>query len=109
MRTKSTVLISRADMDASAQECDFDLKAKKFTLRTNVKVVLKNFDASLDPNKKGSTTSSSTPEAAPQPSTTPVSVSPPLAPRHPANNDSLLDSPGSYSNTNAAPIPPDNK
>ncbi len=47
MRTKNTVQIVRADMEASSQECDFDLKSKKYILRTNVKVILKHFDLSM--------------------------------------------------------------
>ena len=46
LRTKNTVEISNSDTTATAQECDFNLKTKKYLLRTNVKVVLKNFDLS---------------------------------------------------------------
>ena len=45
MRTHNTVLINRADLDATAQSCDFDLVAKQYTLRNNVKVTLHHFDA----------------------------------------------------------------
>ena len=45
MRSTNTVLIERADMEATAQTCDFDMGNKKYVLRTNVKVTLKNFDA----------------------------------------------------------------
>ncbi len=44
MRTKNTVQIVRNDMEATSQDCDFDVKAKSFFLRTNVKVLLKHFD-----------------------------------------------------------------
>ena len=36
--------IVRNDMEATSQDCDFDVKAKSFFLRTNVKVLLKHFD-----------------------------------------------------------------
>src|SRR5271154_5544059 len=48
MRTKNTVQIERADMTATSQDCDFDLKTKKYLLRTNVKVLLKHFDLSMN-------------------------------------------------------------
>src|SRR5271156_3757271 len=44
MRTKNTVQIERADMEATSQDCDFNVKQKNFFLRTNVKVLLKHFD-----------------------------------------------------------------
>ncbi|MEI9998017.1 MAG: LPS export ABC transporter periplasmic protein LptC [Verrucomicrobiota bacterium] len=44
MRTKNTVQIERSDMEASSQSCDFDVKEKKYLMRTNVKVLLKHFD-----------------------------------------------------------------
>ena len=44
MRSSHTVQIERSDMEATAQTCDFDLGNKKYLLRTNVKVTLKNFD-----------------------------------------------------------------
>src|ERR1700761_2483617 len=43
MRTKNTVRIERADMEATSQDCDFYVKQKNFFLRTNVKVLLKHF------------------------------------------------------------------
>jgi len=46
MRSKNGVKIENSDTTATAQECDFDLKTKKYLLRTNVKVVLKHFDLS---------------------------------------------------------------
>jgi hypothetical protein len=104
MRTKNTVQIERADMEASSQNCDFDLKTKKYLLRTNVKVVLKHFDLSLTPANGAS-------RAAPPPVSTRAPAGAPIAPGpaspHPArNNGSLLDSPGSYADTNSAPISP---
>jgi hypothetical protein len=83
MRTKNTVLIDRPDMTASAQTCDFDLKTKKYLLRTNVKVVLKHFDASLS-NK------TTPPIANATPSSVPTSALP--KPR-PEPDGSMLDSP----------------
>ena len=44
MRTKNTVQVERADLEATAQACDFDLINKKYILRQNVHVLLKNFD-----------------------------------------------------------------
>src|SRR5271170_3757834 len=62
MRTKNTVLIERADMEATSQDCDFDLKTKKYLLRTNVKVTLKHFDLSSNPaNGAAPAASSQTP------------------------------------------------
>jgi hypothetical protein len=104
MRTKNTVQIERADMEATSQDCDFEVKEKKFTLRTNVKVLLKHFDVGAGSPK--TTTAGSAPA--------------PVAPRHdsaaalPApetsnpmpTDESILPSPGTYSDTNAAPLPP---
>lgn len=96
MRTKNTVLIERNDMTASAQSCDFDIITKKYLLRTNVKVILKHFDASLTPPAPAASGS-----AAPS-----VPPSPQPAALRSLNDASLLDSPGAYANTNSAPIPP---
>ena len=99
MRTKNTVDIERADMTATSQECDFDLKTKKYLLRTNVKVVLKHFDLSLTPGTS----------AAPTPATTSAPAGAPSVPsasQPPPNPQSILESPGTYADTNAAPIPP---
>ena len=101
MRTKNTVQIERDDMTATSQNCDFDLKAKKYVMRTNVKVILKNFSLSFTP-ANGAAPSAST-HAPSNASTTSHSAS------HPAHgNQSLLDSPGSYADTNSAPMPPSN-
>jgi len=104
MRTKNTVQIVRVDQEATAQDCDFDLKAKKYLLRTNVRVVLKHFDLSMTPGSGGSASHSTTDKTAPGGPITPAIA--PMAPRSSLNNDSLLDSPGAYSNTNSAPLPP---
>jgi hypothetical protein len=93
MRTKNTVQIERSDMTATSQDCDFDLKTKKYLLRTNVKVLLKHFDLSSNPANGA---------APPVSSQAPASASPAPVQR----NESLLNSPGSYSDTNSAPIPP---
>ena len=111
MRTKNTVLIERSDMEATSQDCDFDVKTKKYLLRTNVKVVLKHFDISMNPapaagSTKPGTTTGTTPAPVPAPSSTPAPVPAPSATPAPVRNDSLLTSPGSYSDTNSAPIPP---
>ncbi len=97
LRTKNTVLIDRADMTASSQSCDFDLKTKKYLLRTNVKVVLKHFDVS--------TTNRTTPAIT---NATPANVPTSNLPKpRPEPDGSMLDSPGAYStDTNAAPIAP---
>jgi hypothetical protein len=110
MRTKNTVDINRADLEATAKSCDFDVINRKYLLRENVRVVLKHFDVGGAPKTPAAT------GAAPA-STSPVSAAPvPPAPADdnalpsdthlPRNNDSLLDMPGSYANTNSAPIAP---
>jgi hypothetical protein len=97
MRTKNTVEIDRPDMNATSQACDFDLKTKKYVMRTNVKVILKHFDVSLTP-AKGTTTASGAATAA---------TPPPASAPQPARNDAaMLDSPGAYSDTNAVPLSP---
>ncbi|HEX4139695.1 MAG TPA: LPS export ABC transporter periplasmic protein LptC [Candidatus Methylacidiphilales bacterium] len=104
MRTKNTVQIERSDMEATSQDCDFNVKQKNFFLRTNVKVLLKHFDVGAgSPGTSKSPTSS-----APQATSTA-----PTAPLHPSGtstsmptDESILPSPGAYSDTNAAPLPP---
>jgi len=96
MRTKNTVDIERADMSATSQTCDFNLKTKMYVLRDNVKVILKHFDVSLTP-ANGS---------APAANHASAGATPAPAPAQPLRNDSMLDSPGSYANPNAAPTPP---
>jgi hypothetical protein len=127
MRTKNTVQIERSDMTATSQECDFNVKDKKFVMRNNVKVVLKHFNLSTGTSSE--TTSSAKPAApaattgdvtpAPTVGGIPVTPSPTPAPASdgttsapatptPASHggDSLLNIPGSYTDTNSAPIPP---
>jgi hypothetical protein len=91
--TGNTVLISRTDLDATAQFCDFDLAEKQYTLRNNVKVTLKNFDAGKSMPKPADATSGA---AGPAP------LPPAPVPPEPADHDEmLLNSPGAYSSTNA--------
>jgi hypothetical protein len=85
MRSKNTVQIERSDMEATSQDCDFDLKTKKYVLRTNVKVLLKHFDISTTPANG----------AAPTPASTPAPANVPPA-----------SAPDSNADTNSAPIPP---
>jgi lipopolysaccharide export system protein LptC len=92
LRTHNTVLISRADLDATAQFCDFDLVAKQYTLRNNVKVTLKNFDAG-----KGTPTPAAA--AAGPPPLQPA----PVPPESTERDEMLLNTPGAYSSTNAPP------
>lgn len=104
MRTKNTVQIERADMEASAQSCDFDLKTKQYLLRTNVRVVLKNFDAALtsksgEPARARATSGTAAPVV-----TTPIFG--PISPSQPHGAGSMLESPGGYSDTNSAPTSP---
>jgi hypothetical protein len=100
MRTKNTVQIERADMEATSQDCDFDLPTKKYLLRTHVRVLLKHFDISMNPANGAAPAASVSAPAADSPA-------PGLIPPQPARtNDSLLTSPGSYADTNSAPMPP---
>ena len=103
MRTKNTVDILRNDMEATSQDCDFDVKAKNFFLRTNVKVLLKHFDVGAG--------SPGTPKKTPA-APGPLPGMPPAATTHNTGarmptDESILPSPGSYSDTNSAPLPPD--
>jgi len=86
MRTKNTVLIVRDDMTASSQDCDFDLKTKKYVLRANVKVLLKHFDLSATPANGAAT--------------------PPASTNAPGAASPAPDASGSSASTNSAPIPP---
>jgi hypothetical protein len=107
MRTKNTVQIERADLEASAQTCDFDLSNKKFLLRANVKVTLKNFDLGMAPAKTPPAAKTVAGAAAPEsPSAAADETS--SAPMNPSvhNSDPSLDVPGAYATTNSAPIPP---
>jgi len=107
MRTKNTVLIERSDMEATSQDCDFDVKSKKYLLRNHVRVLLKHFDISMNPAAaaKPGTPGGKTPAPVPATQTAPSSTPAPV-PAPARNDDSLLTSPGSYSDTNSAPIPP---
>lgn len=111
MRTKNTVQIERDDMRATSQNCEFNVKEKKFVMTTNVKVVLKHFDLSMGPG--GAAPKSATPSgraatvSVPAPAAAPTAPAAPVTP--PAHStDSLLTSPGSYADTNSAPLPPPN-
>jgi hypothetical protein len=103
MRSSHTVEIDRSDMVAVAQNCDFDLANKKYLLRTNVKVTLKNFDPGTSLNPSGSTAPMPAPDKssnAPAPSSATS-----MTPRAILNSDSLPESPGTAS-SNSAPIAP---
>ncbi|HEY0257776.1 MAG TPA: hypothetical protein VGC39_10065, partial [Candidatus Methylacidiphilales bacterium] len=109
MRTKNTVLVERDDMEATAQTCDFDQTNKKYLLRENVKVVLKNFDAGIKPLSASS--SSPAPPSGSAPAVDNAAGATPslplrTAPPNPARNDSVLDIPGAYANTNVMPTTP---
>jgi hypothetical protein len=105
MRSSHTVQIERSNMEATAQTCDFDLNNKKYLLRTNVKVILKNFDpgTSLTPSTSGTT--AATPAKSIDSSTRTSATS--MTPRAILNSDSLPESPGTAS-SNSAPIAPTN-
>jgi hypothetical protein len=114
MRTKNTVQIERSDMEATSQDCDFDVKQKSFFLRTNVKVLLKHFNVGA-----GAPGTAKTPgPAAPTTGTTPAAPQHDNAAALPApsspmpTDESILPSPGAYSDTstdtNTAPLPPVN-
>ena len=103
MRTKNTVHVERQDMDATSQDCDFDVKQKKFFMRTHVKVLLKHFDVGGGTPKPGSSTASG-PATYLAPSRGASAVPRPAS--MPSDDSILPNSPGAYSDTNAAPIPP---
>lgn len=109
MRTKDTVLITRSDLEASAQVCDFDLLTKKYILRENVKVTLKNFGPGIA-SGSGSALPSPVPvtPSLPAPASTSIQPASPLsfAPNPAAHNTSPVDTSGTYTQTNAAPIAP---
>ena len=113
MRTKNTVRIERDDMEATSQDCDFDVKTKKAVLRTNVRVVLKHFDLSSQANAPASAATTTKPVTTP-PTPAPADAAPvvpadasSMQPAH--NDDSLLTSPGTYADTNSVPLPPPSK
>jgi hypothetical protein len=121
MRTKNTVHILRDDMDATSQDCDFDVKAKKFLLRTRVKVLLKHFDVgatshpenakpgvaqAADPTPAATPDSMATPAPTPAPVPEPAgAVSPDNAVVAPAPAP-MPSMPGNFPDTNAAPLSP---
>ena len=98
MRTKNTVLIERDDMTASSKECDFDLATKKYVLRSSVRVLLKHFNLGA----ASSTNSVASPSA-------PTAATTPPTPRPASSDESILGTPGSYSDTNSAPSSPETK
>jgi Lipopolysaccharide-assembly, LptC-related len=102
MRSSHSVQIERDDMEATAQSCDFDLGNKKYVLRNNVKVTLKNFDPG---ETRGTASSAPAASAAPAPGNSAPAAPSLVTPRTLLNSDSLPESPGSMS-TNSAPIPP---
>ncbi len=108
MRTKNTVLIEREDMEALSQNCDFDLKTKKYILRTNVKVTLKHFDVSMTPGG-GPTPKPMAPGVNPaaRPAVAPSTNAPAAVSPLSLRQDSMLESaPGSYADPNSAPAAP---
>ena len=116
MRSKNTVKIVRADMEATSQVCDFDLLSKQYLLRQNVHVLLKNFDVGGSPTKgapgapavKGGTTVTAAPAPGPDQSIPPEPQAPPEPTSAPITGEPLLDFPGaSATPTNSAPAKPD--
>jgi len=105
MRTKNTVDIERANMSATAQSCDFDMTTSKYLLRTNVRVVLKNFDVGKS-TSLGDTSTPSTSSSTPSVAAPSVPSPAPSVPVSNPNNESMLDMPGAVSSTNAAPQAP---
>ncbi len=109
MRSKNTVKIVRADMEATSQVCDFDLLNKKYLLRQNVHVLLKNFDVGGTASAKGApgaqpaaaSTGNVTRPMVPEPGPPPVEPTP--IPNR--NGESLLDFPGATATTNSDPNP----
>jgi LPS export ABC transporter protein LptC len=110
MRTKNTVRIERTDMEATSEDCDFDVKKKIFFLRTSVKVLLKHFDVGAGsgaPPKTPSQGQASTGAKPAIPARDNAEALPAPDPAKPMpTDDSILPSPGAYSDTNAAPLPP---
>ncbi len=102
MRTKNTVKIERSDMEATSQDCYYDLTNKKYLLRTNVKVTLKHFDISQGAPGSAPAPGKTATTAAPATGTAPL---PATAPRPADDGASMLDSPGGYSSTNSAGTP----
>jgi hypothetical protein len=105
MRTKNTVQIERADMEATSQDCDFNVKQKEFFLRTNVKVLLRHFDVGAGTPGAPKKNQSATPNPEPVPA---HALPAPDGSAPMPTDESILPSPGAYSDTNAAPLPPSN-
>ena len=106
MRTKNTVRIERADMEATSQDCDFNVKEKKFILRTNVKVLLKHFDVGASQMGTSKAASSATMPAVPQRDSAAALPAPQSSNPMPTD-ESILPSPGAFSDTKPAPSPSD--
>jgi hypothetical protein len=107
MRTKNTVKVDRADLTATAQNCDFDLITKIFLMREKVRVVLKNFDAGVMPKKPAAPTTAASAGTSILPAPVPVPGDMTTSdPRAKSQGDGNLDVPGAYGNTNSAPLPP---
>jgi hypothetical protein len=113
MRSKNTVQIERADLEATAQVCDFDLGEKKYLLRQNVRVLLKHFDVGASPKTvtppTASTAGSPAVPPAPEPAPTmdePIPPPPPSGTRASKNGDALMDVPGASASPGTAPIQP---
>lgn len=77
LRTKNTIKIIRSDMEATAQIADFDLVTKKYLLRQNVKVILKNFNINAAVAAPG--TSPNPAAQTPKPADTTSTNTPPVA------------------------------
>lgn len=113
MRSKNTVQIKRADLEATAQDCDFDLTEKKYILRQNVHVLLKNFDvgasAKTTPATKAATTNAAPavpPAIEPNPAVDDTPAPSQAGTRATKSSESLLDVPGASASPSTAPIPP---
>jgi hypothetical protein len=113
MRTHHTVQVNRPDLVATSQLCDFDLVSKQYVMRKNVKVVLLHFDAGKSvagsaANPASPATPATSPAVPQTPPPAPVSIPRPNVPPPPSvpnGEGDLIDSPGAYSSTNAAPLP----
>jgi len=109
MRTHHTVRIVRPDLTATSQFCDFDLVSKQYLMRNSVKVTLLHFDAgkSTDPASSGAAPLAAVPvKPAPDvPAAIPRANVPPPPTVPTGEGEGLIDSPGAYASTNAAPLP----
>ena len=109
LRTHHTVKVTRPDLVATSQFCDFDLVTKQYVMRNTVKVVLLHFDAGKSVSANPATpTTGTAPAVAPAPPASPVSLARPFIPPPPSVPDGegdLIGSPGSYSTPNVMPLP----